>query len=144
MNKRKRFFGLLAVLMLALLSVGLVSCGDDDDNVTVQGPNSDPTLSSPLQGEWKRVYDDESYEILTFNSNGRGFYEYHQKKVDHWVLDKYSEFTYFFDSNKMELKFIFPEEGGSTETKVCRVDKLTATELVLDGERYVHLFIIYS
>ena len=137
MNKRKRFFGLLAVLMLALVSVGFVSCGDDDDNVTVQDSGS------PLQGEWKRVYDDESYEILTFNSNGRGFYEYHQKKVDHWVLDKYSEFTYFFDSNKMELKFIFPEEGGGTETKVCRVDKLTATELVLDGDRYVHLFIIY-
>ena len=32
MNKRKRFFGLLAVLMLALLSVGLVSCSDDDDD----------------------------------------------------------------------------------------------------------------
>ena len=138
MNKRKRFFGLLAVLMLALVSVGFVSCGDDDDNVTVQDSGS------PLQGEWKCVYDDESYEILTFNSNGRGFYEYHQKKVDHWVLDKYSEFTYFFDSNKMELKFIFPEEGGSTETKVCRVDKLTATELVLDGDKYVHLFIIYK
>ena len=60
------------------------------------------------------------------------------------MLDKYSEFTYFFDSNKMELKFIFPEEGGSTETKVCRVDKLTATELVLDGDKYVHLFIIYK
>ena len=137
MNKRKRFFGLLALLMLALVSVGFVSCGDDDDNVTVQDSGS------PLQGEWKCVYDDESYEILTFNSNGRGFYEYRQKKVDYWVLDKYSEFTYFFDSNKMELKFIFPEEGGGTETKVCRVDKLTSTELVLDGDRYVHLNIIY-
>ena len=31
MNKRKRFFGLLAVLMLALVSVGFASCGDDDD-----------------------------------------------------------------------------------------------------------------
>lgn len=71
MNKRKRFFGLMAVLMLALVSVGFVSCGDDDDKEIVDrgSPFREPIR---LVGTWTYSTEDEAYslsETYTLNAD---------------------------------------------------------------------------
>lgn len=50
----KKYFGiLLAVMMMAVMSIGFTSCGDDDDNGSVN--LSDEEIAATLQGTWDIV-----------------------------------------------------------------------------------------
>ena len=66
---KKYFWSMLALAMVTMLSVGFVSCGDDDDD-------ADPVLvASGLVGSWQQVpegYPHEEIETWTFKSNGTG------------------------------------------------------------------------
>ena len=66
MNK-KSLSRLASILMVALLSIGFVSCGSDDDgNDTING-------TQRLIGKWKRVNSNSDYDTfgyLDMRSNG--------------------------------------------------------------------------
>ena len=61
MNK-KFFMSLLSIMMVAMLSVGFTSCGDDEDSI---GGNS------PIVGSWSASNSPWSY-TFTFSSDGTG------------------------------------------------------------------------
>lgn len=54
MRSRKYLWNLLTLLMVAMLSVNLTACGDDDDDDT-------PTIVSPVVGSWKTSYYTSSF-----------------------------------------------------------------------------------
>ena len=62
MEKKNFLWGMLAILMVTMLSVGFAACGsDDDDNKTSNG----------VVGTWSGR-DGSSTVTLTFNSNNTG------------------------------------------------------------------------
>lgn len=73
----------MAILMVAVLSVGFVSCGDDDDDDAPGG-------TSQLTGTWKESYH---HEILYFFS------------------EKYNEDEKFYSDNEASMGIIFKSDG---------------------------------
>ena len=68
--KTKNYLSMLAVMMVAMLSLGFVSCGDDDDDAAV--------------GTWYRYdYDHTVREMWIFKNGGKGVcYEYYKGERD--------------------------------------------------------------
>lgn len=64
MNK-KNLLHLMAIMMVAMLSLGFASCSSDDD---------DDDNGNPLIGTWveNHTSDDYSYSTFTFKSDGTG------------------------------------------------------------------------
>lgn len=58
----KKIYGILMLAMLAICSVALVSCGDDDDDI---GGNS------PIVGSWEGTNGTWTF-IYTFEADGHG------------------------------------------------------------------------
>lgn len=64
----KKIFSILMLAMLAVCSVALVSCGDDDDEKGGSG------AANVLVGTWRRNISENDYYTYTFNSNGTGVF----------------------------------------------------------------------
>ena len=65
--KKKYFFCMLAILFVAVMGVGLISCGGDD---------GDGGGSSSITGTWtgQGTGEDENEKVtIVFRSNGTGF-----------------------------------------------------------------------
>ena len=111
----------MTILMVAIMSVGFMSCSKDDD------VKKEDTAS--LVGTWR--YDFSSgYDLLTFDQNGTvRVQEYDNGE---WEMDKVYRYTY---SNGI-LRWMY-EDGEVRET--IEVISLSDTKLVLkdwpdDGE----------
>ena len=61
----------MTIMMVAIVSVGFVSCGDDDDDEKTDGIS--------IVGTWRYSNDyygePEGYEQYIFKRDGSGFYE---------------------------------------------------------------------
>ena len=117
----KKIFSLMTILMVAIVSVGFVSCGDDDDEVSIVGT-------------WRTG---DSYEnvIIAFYANGTGnvIKKKNQKTYN-------NNFKYVFDVKTMTVIFMFwdDEEGDYTDfDEPGHISSLTSTTMVLDGETFV-------
>ena len=110
--------------VLAVASISLVSCGDDDPEPT---PTSSSTSSSSstasLVGTWKYTYS-SGYVLLTFTQDGRGIYTEYKAG---WEVDDDS-FTYTYANNTITM-IIF--EGEDYDVETCKVLSLTSSTLVL-------------
>lgn len=78
--KRKSFWTLLAMMLLAVVSVGFVACSDDDD---------EGSGSNPLVGKWEGDHSESYWEDWTFNSNGSG-----EQHTDDGTMGLYNKFKY--------------------------------------------------
>ena len=118
--KKNYFYGLLAIMMVALLGISFVSCNDDDDD---NGPKS-----KTLVGTWKHTQE-IGYVLLVFKSNGTGYaYEYYYEDGD---AETYN-FTYTFDKSSMILR-VKAEDG---EESALRVSFISSTEITFGGVLY--------
>ena len=121
----KKFFqGLLLFFVAAVLSVGFVSCKDDDET------------GFSLVGTWKCEYvendGDSWYELYTFNSNGTGAWQEFVYENRKWELDDYEYFDYVFDSKASIVKCIF---GDGIVTK--KVEVVSSNKVIVDGDIYI-------
>lgn len=111
MEKKNFLWGMLAILMVTMLSVGFAACGsDDDDNKTSNG----------VVGTWSGR-DGSSTVTLTFNSNNTGMYI--ESYIDSYSGGKETEsasFTYsMVDGSKGIMMINVPDKwysGSSTWT----------------------------
>lgn len=75
---KKTLFQLMAVMLMAMMAVSFVSCGDDDDD-NGNGNGGGGTAANSLVGTWSRSYSTydgtSSKETYTFNNNGSGTYK---------------------------------------------------------------------
>lgn len=109
MMKKKNLWCLLAILMVTIVSVGFVSCGDDDEEDEIT-----------IVGTWR--YDFGSgYVLLTFNQNGTARYQ----EYDHgrWESDESANYVYSNGS-----LFV---TGRNGERVTIEVISLTQTTLIL-------------
>lgn len=106
MKQKSFFFSLLTMIMVAMLSVGFSSCGNDDDQdeeesgVNNGGDNNDSDIrNADVVGTWMfELYDDDhaTFEIvkLEFKANKTGTY-FHKAESTHEEFP----FTYIMTSN---------------------------------------------
>lgn len=107
--KKKNLWCLLAVLMVTIVSVSFVSCGDDDDEDDIT-----------IVGTWK--YDFSSgYGLLTFNQNGTARYQEYDKGS--WQIDESA--TYIYSNGSLVVT------GYNGERVTIEVISLTKTTLIL-------------
>ena len=118
--KKNYFYGLLAIVMVALLGVSFVSCNDDDDD-------NGPKISN-IVGTWKHTQE-IGYTLLVFRSNGTGYaneYYYEDGEAETY------NFTYTFDEGSMILR-VKVEDG---EELALRVTFISSKEITFGGVLY--------
>lgn len=119
MNK-KNLWNLLSIMMIAILSIGFVSCSKDDDKSNNEGdnPTQETTSQQKLLGTWYVVWQStELVEIqgYTFNADGTATgYEGKLRASDNYTPrgEQYA-CHYTFAGNTLSIR----EDGdGDTET----------------------------
>ena len=127
--KKKYLLNLLTFMMVTIVSVGFVSCGDDDDNPN-DNPNDNPVS---IVGTWRCDLGDGDYEILILKDNGQGLIQGADVSLSN-EPDYYSyEITYYYDKAEGRYKIVF-EEAGSTY--IWTIQYYDDTKLVLFDPEY--------
>ena len=69
--RKKLFWSMLTVMMTAVLSIGFIACGSDDNKN--DGGNSGGSSGNPavVEGTWKGVIDGANMELI-YKGNGQG------------------------------------------------------------------------
>lgn len=113
----------LSFMLFAIMSVSLISCGDDDDEI-----GGRDTLVGKWQCTWSEGYEKyaEHYDewneeddfVITFNEDGTVISDGETGK---WKLE----------GDKLTITYIYDDEFE--ESEICTVLKLTDSELVLES-----------
>ena len=116
---KKNLINWMIILMVAIMSVGFMSCSKDDDS------SKDETVVS-IVGTWRYDWGSSavSFTAYTFNSDGSGF-----------IYDKGNPgrpFTYIYDKQNNIITII----NSPYDKETMFVSELTSNILVLDGEEY--------
>ena len=137
MNK-KAFSKMLTIMMVALMGVSFVSCGNDAVVPPVNPLNPvtpvTPVNQFSILGTWKspestNPFDSSvSYETYTFAANGTGVVNEYRVRNGILELDDYAPFTYTFDPTTMILTI---NEGEGPETDVIR--SITSTQIIFES-----------
>ena len=109
---KKNVLNWMIFMMVAIVSVTLISCSSDDNN--------DESYS--IIGRWESRHGN-AYSQITFYEDGKG----HDITYDSGKVDYEGNFTYVFDSKTMRI--IVYEEGETFELKVI---SLTAQTLIIE------------
>lgn len=122
---KKNLLNWMTILMVAIVSVSFVSCGDDDDE------DEKKIDEVTIIGTWRCDYSD-GYELLTFNSNGKGTYSEYYYEGKKEILDEIEAFDYIFNESTMTLRIL-----AGDEVEIWKVESLTSTQMIIDGDVYV-------
>ena len=129
MNK-KHLWNLLAIMMVAMLSVGFTSCGDDDDE--------GGSVNSDLVGTWTKQYDRLGVIGLKLTSNGEAYY-------NEWSTGETPNFDNVksparFTVSGSIIRFTHPQEKGYYEeyTYTLSEDKKQVTFSLVDRDEDSH------
>lgn len=138
MNKKNYLWSLLTIMMLAVLSVGFVSCGDDDDDEITGGSE----LVDKLQGTWQFQKGTETVMGMTITMDRSSLNEMKKSmeqmmgtRVEFWDEtlsfsgSKVNGVNYKLDGNKLILDGMDAMEGISISVK-----SVTSSTLVLREE----------
>ncbi len=136
---KKNYLHLLAIMMVAMMSVVFVSCGDDNDDVHTTGGSE---LVDKLQGTWQFQKGTETVMGMTITMDRSSLSQMKQSmeeimgsKVEFWdeVLSfsgsKVNGVNYKLDGNKLILEGIDAMDGISISVK-----SVTSSALVLREE----------
>lgn len=113
---KKNLLNCMTILMVAILSAGFVSCGDDDDNSIEKDGNVS------LVGTWSLNFGPDDYCLLTFYKNGT--VKYQEYDDGEWEEDETYNYTY--GNGILRLTY---RDGSERET--IEVISLSETKLVL-------------
>ena len=110
----KKYF-LFTVMLMALVSMGLASCGDDDE-----------PKGSDIVGTWQ-ITNDDGVTLLQFTKDGK-FNEV-DIVVEEGVSDLYKYYgTYTVSGNKLTITYEYAYESETVDcTYSVKDDKLTIT-----------------
>ena len=89
---------------MAVMSFGLVACGDDDDE---EGGGS----TNVLVGTWRYDFGGTDYSTYTFNSDGSGEF----RRPSRNVVERFSYKITEYDASSGEGK-VLEVEGGKSRT----------------------------
>ena len=124
---KKNLLNWMTILMVAIVSVGFVSCGDDDDD----------EKEGAIIGTWRSDWSDEGgtgYTLITFYANGSGNLI---EKEDGKTTNE--NFKYAFDAKTMTIVLMFwdDDDGDYTDyDEPGHISSLTSTTMVINGYTY--------
>ena len=128
---KKFLFGMAALMMVAILSVGIASCSKDDNN---GGGVVNP--ANPLVGTWRQLKSDGvtfSSDVYTFYANGiatKGDWRDETNKIE--IEDTYK---YYVENGKIFLDE--KEDDGTYHGKWKSRDySINGNILTLGGKQY--------
>lgn len=130
----KKFFqGLFAFFVAAVLSVGFVSCNDDDE--TPEPAPSGPTASAPsIVGTWKWEQGNNSFAYVTFKADGTGiWYEFYNGKFVEFLPLSYN---YNEESNNLVTTYL----GGETDAFKVRIVSQTQVEVSEYNGNHINMY----
>ena len=112
------------ILMVSIVCVGLVSCGDDDDDSS----NVPDNLIGVWYGESKIERTGTIMSInVSLNKNGSGTFEYQSS-----VYYRFASFRYSFSKNTVSCKGVIANQDGDVNenwTQKFRYDGHTLTPI---------------
>lgn len=130
---KKNLLNWMTIVMVAIVSVSFVSCGDDEDE----------TNEISIVGTWRSNWSDEygsGYTIITFNADGTGnIIEYEQEKGYPGNTTN-NRFKYAFDAKTMTIVLMFwddDEKAYSDYEKPGYISSLTSTTMIVNGHTYI-------
>ena len=112
---KKILLNWMTIMMFAIVSIGFVSCGNDDDDDKKGG-----TVS--LVGTWSLNFGPDDYCLLTFYQNGTVKYQ----EYDHGQWEEDDTYNYTYNNSILSLTY---SDGRKRET--IEVISLSETKLVL-------------
>ena len=129
---KKYLLNWMTILMVAIVSVGFVSCGDDDDN--------DKKETSSLVGTWVYFERDGDYSLsLMYTFNSDGTFKHVWQETISWDKSYSGEESglWKYDSNnhKLTLTTIVGEEPG-VYTYAIRLQGNQMTKIEDDGYEF--------
>ena len=118
--------------MVAIVSVGFVSCGGDDDGNN--NNNKEEQSSASIIGTWRNDWGSgaRSYTAYSFFEDGTGL-----------MFDKGNgaqRFTYTYNSHPQSVNIVYSEYDKES----MNISKLTSSSLVMDGDEYKKIELTYS
>lgn len=111
---KKDLLNWMTILMVAIVSVGFLSCGDDDDD------EKGGTVS--LVGTWSLNFGPNDYCLLTFNQNGTVKYQ----EYDDGEWEEEDTYNYTYIDGILRLTY-----SNGSERETIEVISLSETKLVL-------------
>lgn len=99
-------------MMTAVLSIGFISCGSDDNDKSSGGSTSDPNV---VEGTWKGVIDEGNMELI-FKGNGQGEW-IRREQHSSGPKEIRGVFTYTKESNTRGKANVTIEEKKETLTR---------------------------
>ena len=129
---RKYILKWMTILMVAIVSVGFVSCGGDDDGNN--NNNKEEQSSASIIGTWRNDWGSgaRSYTAYSFFEDGTGL-----------MFDKGNgaqRFTYTYNSHPQSVNIVYSEYDKES----MNISKLTSSVLVMDGDEYKKIELTYS
>ena len=114
---KKSIFNLMTILMVAMMSICFVSCGDDDDDD-----------NNGIAGTWV-----DDYTIMELGKDG-SYYAYDPRFPE----DGYRKGTYTYNSSQklMSVSIVAVPGQNSAYKRTYLVQTLTSTTLVLIETQY--------
>lgn len=134
MENKKKLLYLVAIVMAAVLSIGLASCSKDDDpeppttTGTDQNTYTDQNGLSII-GTWKCVYEEKDYVILIIEPKSVTMLYYDETGR----LEQREYFTYLGYGGGQVLTFFHNGIMIGDDVHVIYMPELTATTMVLEG-----------
>lgn len=125
---KKNLIQWMTILMVAIVSVGFISCGNDVDD-DKKSDNGDLTA---IIGTWMETQDSRTKLYLILLPNGRGSWEVEQSEGH---IENDGEFTYTYKDNIITISYM-----DSNTVEKLYVIGLTADRLTIkydDGGKHV-------
>lgn len=125
---KRKFINWMTILMVAVVSVGFVACGDDD-NDDKKSNNGDLTA---IIGTWMETQDSGTKLYLILLSNGHGSWEVEQSEGH---IENDGDFTYTYKDNIITISYM-----DSNTVEKLYVIGLTTDRLTIkydDGGKHV-------
>ena len=125
---KKNLLKCMTFLMVSIMSVGFVSCGDDDDD---EKKSNEGELTAII-GTWMETQDSGTKLYLVLLANGHGSWEVEQSKGH---IENDGEFTYTYKDNVITISYV----DDNTIEKLYVIG-LTADRLTIkydDGGKHV-------
>ena len=120
---KRNLLSWMTILMVAIVSVGFVSCGDDDNKSDDERNTPTGQLGTvSLVGTWQLHFGPNDYCILTFYQNGT--VKYQEYDDGEWEEEETLNYTY-----KNAILRLTYSDGSERET--IEVISLSETKLVL-------------